>query len=288
MNEPLVSVICLCYNHARYVQEAIQSVLNQSYPHIELVVVDDASTDDSVAAIEHALVGRTDVRFIRHERNVGYTRSFNKAWKQCSGEFVIDLAADDILRPDRIARGVAALQQAGPAYGIQFSDGEYIDAAGETQGLHSIRFPHAHVPQGDVYEQVISRYFILSPSVMMRQSVLVALGGYDETLAFEDFDLWIRAARDFKFLYLPQPLVKKRVLSSSMSAAQFAFRSPQQETTYRVLHKAMKLNRTQREQVALAQRVRYEIRTCLRLGLWKLAFRYGQLLRQNKQLKYQS
>ncbi|HAC25756.1 MAG TPA: chondroitin polymerase, partial [Cytophagales bacterium] len=244
MNEPLVSVTCLCYNHARYVQEAIQSVLNQSYPHIELVVVDDASTDDSVAAIEHALVGRADVQFTRHERNVGYTRSFNKAWKLCSGEFVIDLAADDVLRPDRVARGVAALQQAGPAYGIQFSDGEYIDAAGETQGLHSIRFPHDYVPQGDVYEQVISRYFILSPSVMMRQSVLVALEGYDETLAYEDFDLWIRAARDFKFLYLPQPLVKKRILSSSMSAAQFVFRSPQQETTYRVLHKAMKLNRT--------------------------------------------
>ena len=286
MTEPRVSVVCLCYNHSRYVAEAIRSVLYQTYPHVELIVTDDASTDDSVTAIENALAGHKHVQFIRHERNLGYTRSFNEAWRRSSGEFVIDLAADDVLMPDRIARGVAALAQAGPQFGIQFSDGEYIGAEGESLGLHSIRFPHHRVPQGDVYEQVIRQYFILSPSVMVRQSVLRDLGGYDESLAYEDFDLWVRASRQFKFVYVPLPLVKKRILTSSMSARQFAFRSRQQASTYRVVEKILALNRSRNEQQALAHRVRYEIRTCLRLGLWTLAFRYWQLLRKSKRIQY--
>jgi glycosyltransferase involved in cell wall biosynthesis len=117
MNKPLVSVICLCYNQDRFVQEAIQSVFEQTYPAIQLIVLDDGSTDESVQRIKKSLVDRPACKFVTNERNQGYTKALNQALTFVSGEFVIDLAADDILLPSRIEEGVMAFEKAGIKYG---------------------------------------------------------------------------------------------------------------------------------------------------------------------------
>ncbi|HHL53227.1 MAG TPA: glycosyltransferase family 2 protein, partial [Flammeovirgaceae bacterium] len=93
--QPLVSVICLSYNHAAYVGEAIASVLAQNYPRVELIVVDDGSSDASVSAIKQALAGKKDIKFIALQENIGNCRAFNLAWRQAQGDYIIDLAADD-------------------------------------------------------------------------------------------------------------------------------------------------------------------------------------------------
>jgi glycosyltransferase involved in cell wall biosynthesis len=283
VNDPLVTVVCLCYNHARYVEEALQSVFAQTYHRVQLIVVDDASTDQSVDVISRVLAGHPEVMFIPLAKNIGNCCAFNKGLKHAAGSFVIDFAADDVLLPHRIARGVEAFLHDDALVGVQFGDAELIDAAGKSLGRHSDRFPHRLVPQGEVYTEVIERYFINSPTMMIRKEVFDHLNGYDESLAYEDFDFWIRAARHFQFRYLPEVLVKNRKLSGSMSHRQFRPGNVQQQSTYRVCEKILQLNRSARERDALARRIRYEWMKSIQRGDIALAWKYGRLWMRNAQ-----
>ena len=286
MEYPLVSVLCLCYNQADFVREAIDSVLNQTYPNVQLIVVDDASTDASVSVIEEYLKSHANIMFLPLSQNVGNCKAFNHAFRYAKGDFIIDLAADDVLLPERISAGVATLFQAGDSYGVNFTDAEWISADGQTLLRHSQRFPHDTIPQGDVYKDLIQRFFICSPTMMYRTEVIRSLGGYDESLAYEDFDFWIRSSRSYFYCYTPEVLVKKRVVKKSMSERQFSYFSSQQKSTYRVCEKIMRLNRTTAEQAALSRRIRYEVRVCVRLLAFSLALQYIRLYRRNKALRY--
>ncbi len=281
MANELVSVICLCYNQERFVKEAILSVLNQTYKPVELIIVDDGSADASRAIIE-STINTTTARFIPLEKNVGMCKAFNRGLAFAKGRFIIDLAADDVLLPERITLGVDAFYHAGIDTGVQFSDAELMDEAGRFLGFHSERFPHDSTPQGDVYRDLITKYFISSPTMMMRREVLDEMGGYDETLAYEDFDLWIRSSRKWRYTYIPAPLVRRRIVQGSMGRTQHSRASRQLESTFRVCQKIMDLNRTADESMALNQRIRYEIRRMVRFGRWDLAWQYLLLHLKNR------
>jgi glycosyltransferase involved in cell wall biosynthesis len=277
MTPSLVTVICVCYNHARFVTEALDSVINQTYPNVELIVIDDGSADGSGKVIKRWMANYPDCTLIMNGKNLGYCKTFNKAFQISKGKFIIDLSADDVLMPDRIGEGVTILESVNEDVGVTFSDAQYIDEQSNPIRLHSEKYPHATIPGGDVYKEVIQRYFICSPTMMFRKSVLDSLQGYDESLAFEDFDFWIRASRSFKFIYSPKVLVKKREVSTSMSAKQFKRSNPQRWSTLEVCKKIKLLNRTQEEAVALKRRVWYELRVSatsldfkLLLSFWKL------------------
>lgn len=286
MGHPLVSVLCLCHNQADFVREAIDSVLDQTYPSVQLIVVDDASTDASVPVIEEYLKGHPNIMFLPLSENVGNCKAFNHAFQYAKGDFIIDLAADDVLLPERISTGVTALLLTGDSYGVNFTDADWIAADGQMLFRHSQRFPHHTIPQGDVYKDLVQRFFICSPTMMYRTEVIRSLGGYDESLAYEDFDFWIRSSRNYYYCYSPEVLVKKRVVKRSMSQKQFSFFSSQQKSTYRVCEKIMALNRTRAEQAALARRIRYEVRVCIRLLAFSLVKKYVRLYRRNNALQY--
>ncbi|EMR03575.1 glycosyltransferase family 2 protein [Cesiribacter andamanensis] len=284
LSYPPVSIICLCHNHAPYVQEALQSAWGQAWPSLELIVVDDASTDGSVEVIREWLQDKPEVQFIRLEQNVGNCRAFNQALARARGAYVIDLAADDVLLPERVRVGVEALEAAGPQWGVHFTDAWYINAQGKVLKAHYKRDIHGTlrqpVPQGWVYRQVLERYFICTPSMMMRRSVLEALGGYDEQLAYEDFDFWVRSARQWQYCYTDQILVKKRVLPRSWGARQYQAESRQLASTLAVCQKAKTLNRTPEEDYALGRRLRYELRQAIRHKHRELAKAFFQLKRE--------
>lgn len=286
MSLPAVTVICLCHNQGRFVREAILSVLGQTWQNTELLVVDDASTDDSVEVIREIVTRYPAISFIPLSRNVGNCKAFNHALKHATGAFVIDLAADDVLLRDRVSKGVEALVKAGDSCGINFTDADWVSEYGEHLYRHSDRFPHATIPQGNIYKELIARFFICSPTMMFRRSVLEALGGYDEDLAYEDFDFWIRSSRHFNYCYTPEVLVKKRVVKNSMSQKQFSLFSPQLKSTYRVCEKVMALNRNREEQRALGQRIMYEMRVCVRWLHFSLFWKYVRLYVKNRKMHY--
>jgi glycosyltransferase involved in cell wall biosynthesis len=264
MTEPLVSVICLCYNHERFVEEALQSVLHQTYKNIQLVVVDDASTDKSSNVISTVLRQNPSIQFLQLRQNEGNCKAFNKALKLTKGDFIIDFATDDVMMPDKIERQVAFFQLLRKDYGVVFTDAIYIDSEGEHLRDHFNYLFQKHlidfIPEGDVYRDVLTTYFIPSPSMMMRREVIEALNGYDEELSYEDFDFWIRSSRICKYAYLNEKLIKIRRKAQSMSSGWYIVGDKQLHSTYLVCRKAISLNKDDGDWNAWERRVRYELR----------------------------
>jgi len=280
MNQlPLVSVICLCHNQSAFVGEAIQSVCRQSYPNIELIVVDDGSTDGSKDVIK-SIIQNKKIPYIDISTPVGNCTAFNRGFFESKGEFIIDLAADDILLPERILSGINAFMNSNA--GVNFCDVMFINDNGKELRTHYERSKSGqiaeHIPEGDIYVDLIKRYFISAPSMMIKRSVLEQLGGYDETLTYEDFDFWIRSSRNWKYTFTDDVLVKKRIVPGSLSDMQFRRRSKHQISTLHVCQKIKKLNQTEEERSALRKRCFYEVKQCIRQANLSLIPKFLKLL----------
>ncbi|UII29310.1 glycosyltransferase [Fulvivirga maritima] len=281
-DQPLVSIICLSYNHERFVKEALMSVFQQTYKNIEIIVVDDASTDNSKEVITDLLKHHPEVKFMALEKNIGNCKAFNQAYAVSSGEFIIDLAADDVLLPQRVAQGVKALLNSGEDYGVNFTNAEVIDEQGDFMKHHypinQERKSTVFVPSGDVFKDLVARYFICPPTMMYTRALVEYLGGYDENLTYEDFDLWIRSSRVFKYAFTDEILVKRRMVQGSKRSMQFKIRSPHLRTTYTVMQKAKALISNEAEAKAFKSRVYYEVKVALRYLDFPLAYNYLRLL----------
>lgn len=274
MYQPLVSVICLCFNHEKYIERAIASVVNQTYRNIELIVVDDTSTDGSRNKIK-ILSETLGFQAIYNGENLGNCKSFNKGFRHSKGQYIIDLAADDVLLPERIQIGVDALENKGTGYGVHFSDIELLDASGHTRGTHFKRDLAGNllekVAEGDLYKLLLEKYYISTPTMMMRREVLEQLNGYDEDLSYEDFDFWIRSARDYQYCFTDLVLMQKQILSGSLSAKQYQRKNPHSLSTALVCEKALTLSKTKEENQALLNRINYELRWALITENWEAA-----------------
>ena len=217
-NLPLVSVICISYNHAPYIIEALNSVLQQSYPNIELLIADDCSTDNSKEVIENWIKENSTIPFFPNATNLGNTKTFNNVLKKANGEYIIDLAADDVLLPNCIEEQIHAFQNARFSnLAVVYGNLELIN---ENNHFISNHYTSNENPQsGDIYKMVIGLSpKICSVSSMIKKDILESLGGYDESLFYEDLDLWVKVSRNYAFQYIPKILVKKRELSNSLGA----------------------------------------------------------------------
>ncbi len=281
--KPWVSVICTCFNQEAYVEAALQSVVDQTYPNVELLVIDNASTDGSASRIRAFVAQHPTVRFIEQSTNVGLCRAFNQGMQQTRGDFVIDLAADDVLLPDRIARQIEVFERLPEDYAVVFSNAQYINEAGTLTGYHFPVDEQGHsrrrIPTGRIFQQVLDSYFICTPTMLIRRSVLEQLGGYDESLSYEDFDFWVRSARDYRYAYVDEVLTLKRQLAGSLSMQVIWPDNQLLESTLAVCYKAFDRCQTSDEYVALANRIRRFIRKCFYAEQFDLARRFGQLLR---------
>ncbi len=264
MNRPLVSVVCLCYNHVKYVKQAIDSVLSQTYANLQLIVVDDCSTDGSVLIIQKIVDQNPQIIFIQLHQNLGNCKAFNRGWKLVTGDFIIDFSTDDVMLPNRVEKQIDFFLKLDKRVGVVFTDAVYIDAAGNSLRNHFDYLLNkkliSRIPSGDVFRDVLTRYFISGPTMIVRREVMEKLAGYDEQLAYEDFDFWVRASRDFYFSFLNEKLTKVRKLSGSMSTSQYQQGDKQLHSTYLVCEKAKDLCRSEKEIDALRRRVLYEFK----------------------------
>lgn len=277
MESPLVTVVCLCYNHAKFVAEALASVFEQTYHPIELIVVDDASSDGSAEIIRRELAGRPESRFIEHRVNTGNCKAFNEAYFLSKGRYLIDLAADDALEPGRVAEGVSAFLMR-PEAGVHYCDAYLMHEDGTVFGRHFKN--NKKPPQGFIYRELLESYVICPPTLMYSRVALDALNGYDETLAYEDFDFLVRSSHRFQYIYSDQPLVRRRIVKGSMSSGQYARGSKAPVSTCRICEKAFSLNQTPEENKALRKRIYYELRQCIFSGNREAARAFLKLLKK--------
>ncbi len=265
---PKVSIICLCYNQAKFVELAINSVLNQTYKNIELIIYDDSSQDESQDIIESVIGDSKEILFMKGEENLGNCKAFNRAFQFTTGDYIIDLAADDVLLPNRVEAGINDFLNNDNKYGVHFTNAEFIDENGVVIGKHSEE--NADMPQGDVYIQLIRRYFINPVTMMIRKEVLTELGGYNEALLYEDFDFWIRSSRKWLYLYNPMILSQKREVPNSLSKKQMQFLNKYHRSTLEVCKTIWELNTKPEEDKALRERVIYEIKRAITSGNFNL------------------
>ncbi|MGV8994331.1 MAG: glycosyltransferase family 2 protein [Flavobacterium sp.] len=279
---PLVSIICLSYNHEKFVAQALDSVVNQTYKNIELLIADDCSPDNSAEVIEKWLLNHPEIHFTRNTVNLGNTKTFNALFRKSKGEFIIDLAADDILKPDCVSnqlQGFENHQDAGLVYGnmklIDENDKDLGYYYPVNDQLSAVNPPNS----GDVYIDIINqKHKICSVTAMMKRSMLDELGGYDETLAFEDLDIWIRGSRRYTFYFLDKILVTRRELKSSMGSIIFRKNDPRtikmNNSSFKIIRKAMKLNTSRKENKALLRRMHYEMTKALHTKHYSLFVKY--------------
>lgn len=282
---PLVSVICLCFNHREFVSDAIYSVLNQTYEQVELIIVDDASTDGSQDEIRKTIKG-LNVNFIALDSNVGNCTAFNIGFAASKGEYIIDLSADDLLLPSRIELGINDFSNADEKSGVHFSDAFLTDESGSVIKTHFERDASGNltseIPKGDIYNHLIVNYFICPPTMMIRRAVLEKLNGYDEDLKYEDFDFWIRSSRHFDYLFNKAPLVKKRIIRNSHAQSQNEFFNAHQASTLAVCQKILVLNVRPQEYLSLISRAKYEIKQCLKTLNFLLIPKYIELMKKSR------
>ena len=285
---PLITIVALCHNHASFLRAALDSILAQDYPRLEVWLVDDASHDESPAILREYALAHPAWHLLLLPENVGNCRAFNQAFFQSQGEFVVDFATDDELLPQRLRQQVALFQALPPSYGVVYSNCELLSQAGQPLRLHQRPDPrhpgqlHPRPATGWVFADVLARYFISAPTMLMRRATLLALGGYDESLSYEDFDFWVRASRDWQFYYQDAVTTRKRLHPRSKSAQTTFYRDPYLASTIQVCRKALALCRNEPELAALRVRLRYELRHALPRRRLPEARELAQLLAQTR------
>jgi len=198
-NNPLVSVVMPCYNANKYVQAAIESILRQTYDNLELIVVDDKSSDNSVEIINNFQDSR--LRLLRNPTNQGVTRTLNRAIRVAEGEFIARMDADDLCEPTRIERQAEAMRR-DPALAVVGTGVKIIDQNGMFLCYH-------FDPEGDreIRESLAYTLPIWPGTQMWRRASLLEAGLFDEEVpGCEDLELTLRLCRLGKAKNIKLPL----------------------------------------------------------------------------------
>lgn len=210
---PKVTVLLAVHNGEPYVREAVRSVLEQTFTNFELLVVDDASTDDTIGIVDGFADER--IRILRSDRNVGQVPSLNRGLAEARGEYIARLDADDACLPARLERQVEVLD-ADPRVGLVGTWMEAVDDRGRLLG----RLQKTLEDYVDfLFHTLIMRVYVSHPSAMYRRAPVLRLGCYDEaTGPAEDKDLWRKLALErFEARIVPEPLVRYRLHDLQLS-----------------------------------------------------------------------
>lgn len=223
---PLVSVCIASYNHARFMDSTIKSVLNQTYTNWELIIVDDCSTDNSRALLrQYELDYPEKIKIIFAETNSGPSISSNRAMLAAQGEYIALLGSDDMMHPERLAKQVDFLQK-NPAYPLLFTEVFVIDdqATPESVKTEPVLYKHPvfSTPIDNIRSQLIRSNFLNAPSVLMHRKLIDEVGLFNPELIYvQDFDYWMRVLDRYEVYRMEEALTFYRVHGKNLSITSF-------------------------------------------------------------------
>ena len=208
IQQPLISIIMPVYNGENFIQEAIDSVLAQTVNDFELIVVDDGSTDATLAILETY----GDRLTVLRQQNSGHAAARNAAASISRGQWIAMIDADDLWHPEKLAQQLALADNAEVIYtaALNFEDSSRVD---------NTTFADGNCHNGDVFDQLVLDNFITHSSILMKRDAFLNSGGYDESLKTTcDWDLWLRmSASGCRFQGTPEPLTHYRWRATSNS-----------------------------------------------------------------------
>ncbi len=200
---PKVSVIIPTHNRAEFLCSAIISVLNQTFQDFEIIVVDDASMDNTHEVVSSFNDKR--IKYMRHEINKGASAARNTGIKNSSSDYIAFLDDDDEWLAEKLEMQISLLEKTPPKVGVVYTGYVIVDRASG-----QIIYQRISTKKGDIFnEMLIENVIGATPSVLLRKECFNKVGLFDENLStFEDWDMWIRISKEFHFECIKEVLVK--------------------------------------------------------------------------------
>jgi glycosyltransferase involved in cell wall biosynthesis len=206
-----ISVIIPTYNRAQFIRRAIKSVLLQSFGDYELIVIDDASSDQTQQILEHMNDKR--IKIIRHEKNKGAPAARNTGIMASKGEYIGFLDDDDEWLPDKLKEQLKLFETSGNEAGLIYSGFYYV--SGRNNRILSNITP---IKKGNLYPDLLRRNILGSPTPLVKRNCFDKAGLFDEKLpSCQDWDMWIRISKYYKFDFVPDALSKVYVHGKQIS-----------------------------------------------------------------------
>lgn len=199
-----VSVIIPTYNRARFIKEALDSAIKQTYKDIEIIVVDDGSIDDTKDILSQYIKKYPDRVMYFYQKNKGVSYARNLGIRKARGEYIAFLDSDDIWLQNKLEEQIREIKK-NIEYGLVCSYVEMIDESGAE--IFKI-LPGSY---GSNIKDVFLNDIIITPTVLTKKSCLLEVGGFNEQLIVgEDYDLWLRIVTKYKFFMIPEILARVR------------------------------------------------------------------------------
>lgn len=239
-HNPLVSVIIPAYNHEMYIEEAIQSVINQTYKNIELIVINDGSTDGTGSIITNFIEKNNNFNIeYLSKPNEGICRTLNKGLELAKGKYVALLASDDMCMPDRIEKQLQLMEE-NANIGLVFSDHFFMRFNQITQLKATDYKPNIrkcfinNIQNVNMYEKLLTENIIPALTVFVRKECFDKVGGFDNNLWAEDYDMWLRISKEYPIAFIDEPLAYYRIHDSNLSHTAVSF------DTFKIIRAIMK------------------------------------------------
>ncbi len=219
---PRVTVFTLVYNTGEFVIKALESVKANNYPNLQHIIVDDASFDGKSVEIVQDWITHNNYpcTFLKHPENRGICATLNEILRLTDGKYTFGVS-DDLIAHDRIVRQVEILESNSEEYGLVYGDCYLINDAGELLPETFYQRQKVDVqglPSGYCYDEILTNYFLCTPSIMAKTRCYVDVGGYDESLYLEDIDIFTRILKNYKVLKTAYIGTFYRVHSNSLSS----------------------------------------------------------------------
>lgn len=220
MEQPLVSIVVVSYNHSKYIRENLDSIKAQTYPNIELIVADDASKDNSVEIFESWLAENNyPAKKNFHQQNTGLATTLNECTDMISGKYVKMIAADDYMHPEAIEKCVAKLEELGEEYGMVFTDTYAVDGDSVTIKDFANYSELGNVSAEIFRKELLKGNRIAALTVLMRTVALKSTGRYDNQFLAEDYYRWLKINEKYYIAYVDLKLFYYRIHGENISIA---------------------------------------------------------------------
>jgi glycosyltransferase involved in cell wall biosynthesis len=210
---PRVSVLLTCYNHFAYLPQALESVRAQTFTDLEVIALDDGSSDGS----REWLAGQPGIQYVFNSENLGTYATLNVGLERASGELIAVLNDDDVWAPTKLSKQIELLD-ASPRVGLVHTGGYFIDGSGNRTEGNPLGFRFPTFETGDILLGLVYENKIIASAALARRSCFDRLGGFDPSyFGSGDWQMWFRIAEEYYAGFVDEPLTMYRVHGGNAS-----------------------------------------------------------------------
>lgn len=219
MEDALVSVIIPAYNHGSYIENCLDSIINQTYKNVELIIINDGSIDDTnkkIIKYEDRLNNRFEKYIYVDKENEGICKTLNLGLSISQGKYIIPFASDDVMYSQRISKQVAYMEEHNQ-YGMIYTDGYNVESIyylyeNHKYDVNMLFSSKMDFSEGDLFNFMLDNVFLMpTPTVCIKRECYDKVGFYDENILCEDPDMFIRISKYFQIGCIKEPLVLHRL-----------------------------------------------------------------------------